>query len=140
MNNQQTTTPSQRYIPRGIMVIGSLLLVGACLSAGIMLVPTQVLQAFNLPRSLLLVGALATGVLGYGLLRLRRWAWVAMLAFTFVNAYFLILGTLVDGRVQFTGLGILAVVAVYLLLPGVRAAFLDASKTRTVATLEGQER
>jgi hypothetical protein len=139
MESQRTTKRSQRHIPRGVIVIASLLLVGAFFSAGSMLMPTQTLQAFNLPRSLLLVGALATGVLGYGLLRLRRWAWAAMLSFTFVNAYFLVLGTLVNGRVQLTGLGILAAVAVYFLLPGVRAAFLDTPDNGTATTPEHQE-
>ncbi len=139
MESQRTAKQSQRPIPRGVIVIASVLLVGAFFSAGTMLIPSQTLQEFNLPRSLLLVGALATGALGYGLLRLRRWAWLATLAFTFVNAYFLVLRTLIDGRVQFTGLGILAVMAAYLLLPGVRAAFLETSKSGTVTTPEHQE-
>ncbi len=124
MDKEEISQEQQRRLPRGIIIIASLLFIGAFFSCGIMLAPTTTLQEFNLPRSLLLVGALATGVLGYGLLRLRRWAWGAALGFVFVNAYFLILGALAGGGVQVVGLSILALTALYLFLPHVRAAFL----------------
>ena len=124
MDKEHVSQEQQRRLPRGVIVIATLLFIGAFFSCGIMLVPAQTLQEFNLPRSLLFVGAVATGVLGYGLLRLRRWAWGAALGFVFVNAYFLILGALAGGGVQIVGLGILALTAGYLFLPRVRAAFL----------------
>lgn len=112
-------------IPRGIVLIATLLMIGAFFVGGIgLLVPTQTLTTFNLPRSLLLVGALVVGVLVYGLLRMRRWAWGATLSFVFVNAYFILLQARLTGAGQYVGLAILLLIAIYLFTPGVRAVFL----------------
>ncbi len=75
-------------LPRGVIIIAVLLWLGAFFTAGVMLVPTATLEQENLPRSLLLVGALALAVLGYGLIRLRRWAWIATILLAFVNGSF----------------------------------------------------
>lgn len=110
-------------LPRGIILIAILLWTGAFFTAGMMLVPTATLDQFNLPRSLLFVGALALSVLGYGLVRLRRWAWISTILFIFVNGYSLLLYAL-EGTYQFIGLGLLIAVAVYLFRPGIRDRFL----------------
>jgi hypothetical protein len=114
----------KRRTPRGVILIAMLLIVGAFFTAGLILVPTATLQEFNLPRSLLLFGAFVTGLLAYGLLRMRRWAWAATLSFVVVNGYFLILNATQRGTVEYGGLAVLIAAGIYLLLPGVRAAFL----------------
>ena len=122
---ETVTQPPRRRAPRGIIIIGMLLIVAAFFVGGVgTLFPSATLESFGQPRSLLLVGALVTAVLAYGLLRLRRWAWFATLSFVFVNAYFLLLGARVDGSVQYPGLIVLLMVGAYMLLPGVRAVFL----------------
>jgi hypothetical protein len=126
MSKHQTVGKTDK-LPRGIILLAVLLWIGAFFTAGIMLVPTATLQQFNLPRSLLLVGALALSMLGYGLIRLRRWAWIATLLFIFINGYTLVLFAL-EGTVQFAGLGLLIVAAVYLLWPSTRARFLGAAR------------
>lgn len=114
-----------RRAPRGVLVIAILLIIGAFFSAGVgVLFPTETLQNANVPRSLLLFGALVTGILAYGLIRVRRWAWAATLSFVIVQAYFLLLGTLLEGGSQYVGFAILIAIAAYMLLPGVRNVFL----------------
>lgn len=122
----QTLEPARKpeRTPRGVIVIGMLLIIGAFFSAGLVLVPAQTLEQFNLPRSLLLSGALAYGLLAYGLLRVRRWAWAAALSFVLVHAFFLVQIGQINNEVQYSGLLILLAVAIYLFLPGVRARFL----------------
>ncbi len=116
----------KRRTPRGVIFIATLLIVGAFFAGGVgSLFPSETLAAFNQPRSLLVVGALMTTLLAYGLLRLRRWAWFATLSFVFVNAYFLVLRARLDGNVQYVGLAVLVAAALYLLLPSVRARFLN---------------
>ncbi len=110
--------------PRGVVVIALLLAAGAFFTAGMMLVPTATLEQFNLPRSLLLSGATLTALLAYGLLRMRRWAWAATLSFIIVNGYFLVWTAVQGGNVAYGGLAVLIAAGIYLLLPGVRAAFL----------------
>jgi hypothetical protein len=110
-------------LPRGVIIIAVLLWLGAFFTAGVMLVPTATLEQENLPRSLLLVGALALAVLGYGLIRLRRWAWIATILVAFVNGYFLLLNAL-EGSSQFAGLLVLIAMVAYLIQPRVRARFL----------------
>ncbi len=130
MSSKQTSidTPSDKdRLPRGIILIAVLLWTGAFFTAGMMLVPTTTLDQFNLPRSLLFVGALALSILGYGLVRLRRWAWIAAILFIFVNGYSLLLYAL-EGTVQFVGLGLLIVIAVYLFRPAIRSRFLETAK------------
>lgn len=114
-----------RKTPRGVILIATLLITGAFFAGGVgSLFPAETLASFNQPRSLLLVGALVTALLAYGLLRLRRWAWFATLSFVFVNAYFLLLGARLDGSVEYIGLGLLLAIGVYMLLPAVRSVFL----------------
>lgn len=114
-----------RRAPRGVLVIAILLIIGAFFSAGVgVLFPTETLQNANVPRSLLLFGALVTGILAYGLIRVRRWAWAATLSFVIVQAYFLLLGTLLEGGSQYVGFAMLIAIAAYMLLPGVRNVFL----------------
>lgn len=114
----------QRRVPRGVIMIALLLIVGAFFVGGLgTLVPTETLREVGVPRSLMLVGALVTGLLAYGLLRMRRWAWAATLSFLIVNAYFLLLSAIVIGTSQYIGFGLLILIAAYLLLPSVRAAF-----------------
>lgn len=114
----------QRRVPRGVILIALLLIVGAFFVGGLgTLVPTETLTEVGVPRSLMLVGALVTGLLAYGLLRMRRWAWAATLSFLIVNAYFLLLSAIVIGTTQYIGFALLILIAAYLLLPSVRAAF-----------------
>jgi hypothetical protein len=116
-------------LPRGVIIIAVLLWLGAFFTAGVMLVPTATLEQENLPRSLLLVGALALAVLGYGLIRLRRWAWIATILVAFVNGYFLLLNAL-EGSSQFAGLLVLIAMVAYLIQPRVRTRFLGDSARR----------
>lgn len=114
---------SQR-IPRGVIAIATLLIVGAFFTGGLgSLVPTSTLDEAGLPRSLLLTGALLTTVLAYGLLRMRRWAWGATLSFVIVQAVFVVLNTLVYGTAAYAGLVILLAIAVYMLQPSIRSVF-----------------
>jgi membrane associated rhomboid family serine protease len=131
MSQTSHATPrSDRRLPRGVLLMAVLLWIGAFFSASMMLVPEATLEEFNLPRSLFFVGALATGLLGYGLIRLRRWAWISTLMFVFINGYFIILNALVDASVQIVGLVILIVAAVYLFRPHVRERFLTSAPER----------
>jgi hypothetical protein len=124
MSTQPSSKPNaNNKVPRGVIIIAVLLWVGALIPAGITLAPTATLEQFNLPRSMLLVGALALAVLGYGLIRLRRWAWIATILIAFVNGYFLLLNAL-QGSSQFAGLLVLVAMVVYLVQPRVRTRFL----------------
>lgn len=115
---------SRRRVPRGVLLIAVLLIAGAFFVGGLgALVPDRALEDVGVPRSLMLVGALITALLAYGLLRMRRWAWAATLSFLVVNAYFLLLSALVVGTTQYIGFATLLLLGAYLLLPGVRAAF-----------------
>jgi hypothetical protein len=115
---------NQQRIPRGVILIASLLIIGAFFTGGLgALVPTRTLDESGLPRSLMLTGALVTTILAYGLLRMRRWAWGATLSFVLVQAYFVILNTLIDGVTQYIGLAVLTAIGGYMLLPSVRMVF-----------------
>lgn len=105
------------------MLIAVLLTAGA-LMVGLLglLVPGNTLVEANLPRSLLLFGAAVTGVLAYGLFRMRRWAWAATLSFAVVNLSFL-LPNVSDGAGRFVGAALLLLAGLYMLLPSVRASF-----------------
>ena len=123
----QSSPKAKDKLPRGVIVLALLLWVGAFISAGVTLVPTATLEQFNLPRSMLLVYALALAVLGYGLIRLRRWAWIATILFVFVNINFLLLIAFDQGTPQYVGLALLVAAVVYLLRPTIRARFLGAA-------------
>src|SRR5687768_13926667 len=115
---------TRQRMPRGVIAIATLLLIGAFFTGGLgSLVPSNTLAEAGLPRSLLLTGALLTTVLAYGLLRMRRWAWGATLSFVIVQTVFVVLNTLVYGTAAYAGLVILLVVAGYLLQPSTRAVF-----------------
>ncbi|HEX6291651.1 MAG TPA: hypothetical protein VFZ66_20875 [Herpetosiphonaceae bacterium] len=118
------TEQKQLRTPRGVILIATLLIIGAFFTGGVgLLVPTSTLSEAGLPRSLLLSGALITSVLAYGLLRMRRWAWGATLSFVLVQGYFMLLNTLIDGVVQYAGLLLLLGIGIYLLRPNVRTVF-----------------
>lgn len=129
MSTQRPKKSREERLPRGVIIIALLLWIGAFFTAGIALVPTATLAQFGLPRSLLLVGGLALAVLGYGLIRLRRWAWIAAILFVFVNGYSLLLYAL-DGTSEFAGLLVLIAVIVYLLQPRIRTRFLNNAARR----------
>jgi hypothetical protein len=115
----------ERRIPRGVIFIASLLIVVAFFSAGEgLLVRSEALAEVRLSRLLLFSFALVTTILAYGLLRMRRWAWAAMLSFVVVQAYFLVLTSWIEGGIQSIGLLLLAAIAGYMLLPRVRSVFL----------------
>lgn len=120
----QSSETKKERTPRGVIILGMLLIVGAFISAGLILVPTATLQQVNLPRSLLLAGAFVYGLLAYGLLRVRRWAWSSALSFVLVHAFFLVQIGQIDNTIQYPGLLLLFLAAIYLFLPGVRARFL----------------
>ena len=113
----------RRAVPRGVIVLGLLLYVGAFVSAVVAAAPAGALA--NLPRWVYLLYALVLAILATGLLRRRRWAWFAMLAFVATNAYYLLLGTAQRGQNTIVALTILAIVAAYLFWPGVRSAYLE---------------
>ena len=111
-------------LPRGVIVLGLLLYCGSVISlmAGAV-VPAELLA--GLPRWVLLFEALVCAILATGLLLRRRWAWFAALAFVAVNAYYLVLGAAERGQNTLVGGTLLAIVAAYLLRPGVRSIFLQ---------------
>ncbi len=113
----------RRAVPRGVIVLGLLLYVGAFVSAVVAAAPAGALA--NLPRWVYLLYALVLAILATGLLRRRRWAWFAMLAFVATNTYYLLLGTAQRGQNTIVALTILAIVAAYLFWPGVRSAYLE---------------
>jgi len=123
----EKTEGKTRRAPRGVILIGSLLIVMAFFAAGLgLLVPTSTLeQQPGLTRPLLVSFAIVTSILAYGMLWMRRWAWAATLSFVIVQAIFIVLGALIDGAVQYVGLLLLAVIAGYMLLPQVRTVFLQ---------------
>ena len=109
--------------PRGVVALAMLLYLAALVSAAAALVvPAEMLA--GLPRWIPLLGALASAILATGLVRRRRWAWFAALVFVAVNGYYLLLATAQRGQNRLLGLTILAVVAAYLLWPGVRSVYL----------------
>jgi hypothetical protein len=125
------TVEQHHRIPRGVILIATLLIIGAFFTGGVgMLVPSSTLSDAGLPRSLLLSGAVVTSMLAYGLLRMRRWAWGATLSFVLVQAYFIVLNTLIDGAVQYLGLAILFGIGLYLLRPKIRTVFFQNSLGR----------
>jgi hypothetical protein len=116
MNNEQAASPARARArsPRGVLLIATLLTAGALLVGLLgLLVPGATLQEANLPRSLLLFGAFVTGVLAYGLFRMRRWAWAAMLSFVVVNLSFL-LPIMSDGAGRLVGAALLLLAGVYM--------------------------
>ncbi len=120
---QASVGKKRRKTPRGVLLLGLLLYAGAFVSAAAGLVVPDDLLA-GVPRWVLLLGALACAILATGLVRRRRWAWFATLAFVAVNAYYLLLGTATRGQNTIVGTTVLAVAAGYLLWPKVRATFL----------------
>ena len=117
------TPEKRRALPRGVILLGLLLYSAAfVLAAAGIIAPAAAFP--GLPRWVYLLYALVLGVLATGLLRRRRWAWLAMLAFSVVNGYYLLLGTAERGQNSIVGLTILAIVTAYLLWPGVRAVYL----------------
>lgn len=110
----------RRPVPRGVIVLGLLLYVIAFMSVGV----AAAIPEVGVPRGILLLYAAATATLATGLFRRRRWAWFSTLAFVLVNGYYLLLGTAQRGQNTAIGLTVLAVVAGYLLWPGVRGAYL----------------
>ena len=117
------TGGKRRAVPRGVIVLGLLLYVGAFVSAVVAVAPAGALA--NLPRWVYLLYALVLAILATGLLRRRRWSWFAMLAFVATNGYYLLLGTAQRGQNSIVALTILAIVAAYLFWPGVRSAYLE---------------
>ena len=114
----------RRAAPRGVILLSLLLYAGAFVSAvAAAVIPATTLG--GLPRWVYLLYALVLTVLATGLLRRRRWAWFAALAFVAINGYYLLLGTAERGQNSIVGLTILAVVAAYLLWPGVRSVYLS---------------
>jgi len=118
----------RRAVPRGVIVLGLLLYTIAFISVAVALF----IPAVGLPRWILLLYGLATATLATGLFRRRRWAWFSMLAFVLVNGYYLLLGTAQRGQNTAVGLTVLAVIAAYLLWPGVRGAYLEQQPRREV--------
>ncbi len=122
--------PSARSrLPRGIILLALVLYTGAFLSAVAALVTRPNLLG-SVPSWILPLGAFLTATLATGLLMRRRWAWFGTLAFVAVNAYYLFLGATVRGDNILISGSVLAVVAGYLLWPGVRAAFLRNGRNR----------
>lgn len=124
--DQQATASASKQrsrAPRGVLLLATLLTAGALLVGLLgLLVPGATLLEANLPRSLLLFGATVTGVLAYGLFRMRRWAWAATLSFVVINLSFL-LPNLRSGAAGLPGAALLLLAGVYMVLPSVRAAF-----------------
>lgn len=122
--SRDDATPVRRPpIPRGVILIALVLVAGVLLVGGVAtLFPSAALA--GVPRSLLLFGAAIFGFLAYGLLRMRRWAWGATLAFVVVQLSFLVLNALQFGSVSFGGLLVLLAIGAYMIQPRIREAFL----------------
>jgi uncharacterized membrane protein len=119
----------RRVVPRGAIVLGLLLYAGALVSMATGLV-LETADLAGVPRWVPLLGALVLAVLATGLFRRRRWAWFSMLAFVGVSAYYLLRATAERGQNTAIGLTLLAVIAGYLLWPGVRAVYLRGDPVR----------
>lgn len=119
----------RRAVPRGVILLGLLLYAGAfVLLATAVVLGTA--QMNGVPRWVPLLGALVLVVLATGLFRRRRWAWFSMLAFVGVSAFYLLRATAERGQNSIVGLTILAVIAGYLLGPGVRMVYLKGDPHR----------
>lgn len=117
-SNRRTIRP-----PWGVIALALALYGSACMAlAAALIVRTDRLA--DLPRWVLVFGALVTTILATGLMGRRRWAWFASLAFVAVNAVYLLLGAAVLGENALAGGVLLALVAAYLLRPQIRAVFL----------------
>ncbi len=113
----------RRKVPRGVIFLGLLLYAGGLVSAAAGLVlPAAALE--GLPRWVPLLGSLALAMLATGLFRRRRWAYLSMLTFIAVSAFYLLRGTAERGQNSIVGLTILAIIAAYLLWPKIRATYL----------------
>ncbi len=115
------STPKQP-VPRGVILIGVLLYLGATVLIATTALPNSYL--LGIPRLIIALGAVASGVLATGLFRKRRWAWFGALAFALVNAYYLYLRLFHNGQNEIIGLTLLALMIGYLLLPHVRKVYL----------------
>ena len=101
-------------------MLGLLLYAGAFVSlAAAVVLGTPELH--GVPRWVPLLGALVLMVLATGLFRRRRWAWFSMLTFVGVSAFYLLRATAERGQNTIIGLTILALIAGYLMWPGVRS-------------------
>lgn len=110
----------KKPLPRGILLIGLILL-----SAGVILTVTSIspnLRDPNIPSTMYLFAAFYFFLLGWGLLRLYRWAWYATIIAMAMSAYFISqYAPLSNPGIS---LGFLGAIGVYLLLPTVRNQFL----------------
>jgi uncharacterized membrane protein len=110
-------------VPRGVIFLGLMLYMGGLISAATGLVLSA--DALNgLPRWVPLTGSIVLMVLATGLFRRRRWAYLSMLSFILVSAFYLLRGTAERGENTIVGLTILAIIAAYLLWPKVRSVYL----------------
>ena len=117
----EAPSPSKVPVPRGMILVALLFSIAAAALVAAAALPDDALA--GVPRSALFSYALALGVVATGLFRKRRWAWWGLLSFVFVNIAFLYRGVL-QGQNQIIGLTILAVLAGYTFLPGVRRVYL----------------
>lgn len=110
-------------------MLGLLLYAGALVSlAAAVVLGTP--QLSGIPRWVPLLGALVLTVIATGLFRRRRWAWFSMLMFLGVSGFYLLRATAERGQNSIIGLTILALIAGYLLWPGVRAVYLKGELQR----------
>ncbi len=115
---------ARRKVPRGVIFLGLMLYAGGLVSAAAGLVlPVSALE--GLPRWVPLLGSLALAMLATGLFRRRRWAYLSMLSFIAVSAFYLLRGIAERGQNSIVGLTILAIIAAYLLWPKIRATYLQ---------------
>jgi hypothetical protein len=115
MTQEEPKALSRVRRPRGVLVLALLLFLFA--GVGLLAALLPQLREPEVPTPVYLVASLYFGMLGWGLLKLRRWAWYATLIAIAISAYFGV-------QLQLASLLFLAAAAAYLLWPKVRVAFL----------------
>ncbi|KPV52243.1 hypothetical protein SE17_16645 [Kouleothrix aurantiaca] len=117
------TIQNDRTLPRGVYALASLLFLagGALLLAAIIL---PLLGTASVPWFIYLLYGGYFLVIGYGLWGGKRWAFFATLLMCAVLGFYQFQNALVLGRNALFQVIVLAAIAVYMLQPAVRAAFL----------------
>lgn len=114
---------NDRKLPRGVYVLVSLMfLAGGALMLAALVLP--ILGTAMVPWFIYLLYGTYFVVIGYGLWGGKRWAYFATLLMCAVLTFYQFQNALVLGQNALVQVILLVAIAVYMLLPAVRAAFL----------------
>ncbi len=114
---------NDRKLPRGVYVLASLMfLAGGALMLAALVLP--ILGTAMVPWFIYLLYGTYFVVMGYGLWGGKRWAYFATLLMCAVLTFYQFQNALVLGQNALVQVILLVAIAVYMLLPAVRAAFL----------------